>query len=97
MNYDSSDPVQVAKAEKDAEDLERDIMYIMKEPRGRRWIYTLIERTAHTNRVSHVADDPYSTAFNEGGRAIGLAVLEEIKRLAPNQYLVMMKELALDG
>ena len=64
MTYDASDPAQVAKAEKDEAERQRDMDYVLKEPRGRRFLYDLIYGACHVDRPSHVPGDSDTTAFN---------------------------------
>jgi hypothetical protein len=92
MTYDASDPAQVAKAEKEEADRQRDLDYILKEPRGRRFLYGLIYDTCHVGRLSHIPGDSDSTAFNEGARSVGEALLEQIRTQAKAKYMVMMHE-----
>lgn len=92
MTYDASDPAQVAKAEKHAEDLAKDLDYILKEPRGRRFLYGLIYDTCHVGRLSHTPGDSDSTAFNEGARAVGEALLEQVRTQARAKYILMLQE-----
>ena len=90
--YDASDEAQVAKAEKDAADREQDLDYILKEPRGRRWLYGLVYDQCHYDRVSHVPTDTHSTAFNEGARAVGASILSDLRERYPAKYLQMLEE-----
>lgn len=92
MTYDASDPAQIAKAEKEAEDRARDLDYILKEPRGRRFLYELIYDTCHVGRLSHIPGDSDSTAFNEGARSVGEALLEAIRVRSKPLYLKMLEE-----
>lgn len=94
--YDSSNEEQVRAAEKDVEDRTKDLDFIMGQPRGRRWIYDLIHETCHANRISHVPGSSDGTAFNEGARSIGLALLEEVRARNFGQFMLMMEENA-DG
>jgi hypothetical protein len=96
MTYDASDPAQVAKAEKAEADRMRDLEYVLKEPRGRRFLYSLIYDTCHVGRISHIPGDSDSTAFNEGARAVGEALLEQIRTQAKAQYMRMLEENHLD-
>lgn len=89
---DSSDEAQVTKAQKEQEDRDRDLSYILKEPRGRRWLYELIFATCHVSHLSHVPGDVHSTAFNEGARSIGERVLAEIQSRDFGKYLAMLEE-----
>ena len=92
MTYDASDPVQVAKAQKEEADRMRDLDYILKEPRGRRFLYGLIYDTCHVARLSHIPGDSDTTAFNEGARAVGEALLEMIRTQAKAKYMLMLEE-----
>ena len=92
MTYDASDPAQVAKAEKEEADRQRDLDYILKEPRGRRFLYDLIYGTCHVGRLSHIPGDSDSTAFNEGARSVGEALLEHIRTQAKAKYMLMLEE-----
>jgi len=92
MTYDASNPEHVAKAEKAEADRQKDIDYITKEPRGRRWLYSLIYDACHVARLSHVPGDADTSAFNEGGRAIGLALLEQLRDRNPERYMLMLSE-----
>ena len=90
--HDSSNPEQVKKAQKAEEDAKRDLEYILKEPRGRRWIYTFIHSTCHASQTSFVPGQPESTAYNEGARSIGEALLEEIRQNHFRMWAAMMAE-----
>lgn len=90
--YDSSDPEQVKNAQKDRDDRDRDIDYILASERGRRWVYELVFDKCHMHRLSHVPRDTHSTAFNEGSRAVGEAVLEEIRAHSFAKFMTMMEE-----
>jgi hypothetical protein len=92
MTYDASDPAQVAKAQKAEQDRERDLDYILKEPRGRRFLYDLIYGTCHVGRLSHIPGDSDSTAFNEGARSVGEALLEQVRTQAKAKYVLMLQE-----
>ena len=89
---DSADKAQVTAAEKRQEDEERDLEYILKEPRGRRWMYNHIYGDCHISLRSHVPGDPDSTAFNEGGRLIGEALNEHIRANHFHRWAAMMAE-----
>ena len=92
MTYDASDPAQVAKAQKHEEDLAKDLDYVLKEPRGRRFLYGLIFDTCHVNRLSHIPGDSDSTSFNEGARSVGEALLEQLRVQAKAKYMLMLQE-----
>lgn len=90
--YDASDEAQVKKAEEIEKDRERDLSYIVKEPRGRRWLYELIFDACHVSRPSHTPSDTHSTAFNEGARAVGERVLEELRTRHFSAFIQMLEE-----
>lgn len=92
MSYDSSDPAQIKKAEQDFEDREKDLDWILSEPRGRRFLYDLIHGVCHVDSPSHVPGDPNTTAFNEGGRAVGNALQQKLRERALSKYFLMLKE-----
>jgi len=94
--YDASDPDQVHEAEKDMADRDKDVVALMGQPRGRRWIYDLIWRTCHKDSISHVPSDKDSTAFNEGARSIGSALEIIIRRETPKMYIKMLEEYHFD-
>lgn len=92
--YDGGDPAQVKtkrQRAKRAEDRRLAALRgLMSIPEGRwlmRWHFELCHIHATSMRV-----DPYQTAFNEGMRNVGLAWLSDIIRVAPDEYLLMMKE-----
>lgn len=66
------------------------IVELMGRRNGRAWICDLLER-CHCFHSSF-KPDPYSTAYLEGERSIGLQLLESIHRAAPDQYIQMMRE-----
>jgi len=94
---DSSDEAQISKAEDQEKDRERDLEWILSSMRGRRWMYELIYTKAHVNGGSHVPGCSDSTAYNEGGRAVGNDILENIRMKHPRQFLKMLEENHFDG
>lgn len=90
--YDAKDKAQVDAAEKDAEDREKDLQWILSSPRGRRWIYDLIHHTCHTASLSFCQEGTHSTAFNEGARSVGEALLEEVRSRHFAAFIKMMEE-----
>ena len=90
--WDASDEAQVRASEKDVEDRSRDIEYIMRMERGRRWMHEMIFDTCHIQRLSYVVNDSDSTAFNEGAKSVGLSLLEQVKTNCPKLYRQMMEE-----
>lgn len=89
---DASDPAQVKRANDEAEDRVKDLAFLLKEPRGRRWVYNLVFNTCHVDAQSHVIGDHDQTIFNEGGRSVGLKLLEEIRVFHPKAHAQMLEE-----
>ena len=90
--YDSSDPEQIQKATDLDKDRDRDLLDIMKLPRGRRWMYNLIYGDCHVDRISHYPNDTHTTAYNEGARAVGQKVLEELRSKHFAAFITMLEE-----
>ncbi len=95
--YDASDPEHVREAEKDQADRDKDVLFIMKEQRGRRWMYDLIWDKCHKNGISHVPGDGDSTSFNEGSRSVGSALEEQLRQEVPVLYMKMLEENHFNG
>lgn len=89
---DTSDKDQVAAAEKHEQGVTLDIGFVMSQPRGRRWLHSLIYDKCHVGRLSHVPRDTHSTAFNEGARSVGEALLEELRSAHHALYITMLEE-----
>lgn len=92
--FDASDEDQVTRREREEQDRVADWAYILKEPRGRRWLYNLIYNTCHTSAQSLNLTDRSEvlTAFNEGSRSIGCLLLEEIRVHYPEAHKLMHEE-----
>lgn len=71
---------------------ERDASFrwLMTDRRGRRVVWRLLGE-AGVFRTS-MASTPALTAFNEGRRSAGLALLADISRLCPERYAEMQRE-----
>ena len=92
MMYDPSDPEHVAKATKEEADRAKDLDFVLSQPRGRRFLYGLIHDTCHVDRPSHVPSDSDATALNEGARAVGISLREQIRSQAKAKFLLMLTE-----
>ena len=90
--YDASNSDQIKMAEDNEKDREKDIDFIMSQPRGRRFMYELIRERCHARSVSHVPGDPHSSAFNEGARAVGEALELQLSREHHTLYIKMLDE-----
>ena len=93
----SSDKGQIDKAEDQEKDRARDFEWVLSSGRGRRWVYEQIYTVAHVSGGSHVPGCSDSTAYNEGARSIGEALLEDIRSNHPRQFLKMHEENHFDG
>jgi len=90
--YDASDPAHVKEAEKEEDDREQDILFVLGQPRGRRWLYEFIWRRCHLLAPSQVPGDRESTSFNEGARSVGIALHEQLRERSPKLYMKMLEE-----
>jgi hypothetical protein len=93
--FNASDPEQVKKQKLKAEirdDKRRAVLQgLLAFQDGRDWIWGLLEAT-NVFALSFVQGDPYATAFREGERNRGLALLHEIVRTDPESFTLMMQE-----
>lgn len=67
-----------------------DIVWLMGEPQGRRTVYTLLSRAGIWK--TSFTPDPYTTAFNEGQRNVGLMLLALVQQYTPQLYTTMIEE-----
>ena len=65
----------------------------MGDLRGLRIVWSLLGKSGVFR--SSMAGSPELTAFNEGRRDIGLALLADVKRLSPENYALMQSEQAV--
>lgn len=95
MVGNAADVKQVKKAkqyEKHREERERtDLQAILDTVHGRRFVWKQLS-DAGVFRLSYVPGDSHSTAFNEGRRNQGLALLLAVQQLDPTLYHLMAKE-----
>lgn len=66
-----------------------DLMWILADPRGRRFIWRLISRCG-VFKSSFTGNS--TTFFNEGTRDVGLWATAEVVEVRPEAYLEMMVE-----
>jgi len=90
--YDASDEAQIRAAMDTEKDRALDLSYVLREPRGRRWVYEMIFNTCHMHRLSFVPGDSHATAFNEGARSVGEALLDEIRTNHFGAFMQMLEE-----
>ncbi len=94
MTYDASDRKSIRKAEKAARQSDRTrqevITNLMSTTQGREWLWGLLE-SCHIFAQTFTSD-PLATAFAEGRRNIGLAILGDIMFACPDQYITAARE-----
>lgn len=67
-----------------------DVRWLMSTHQGRRFVYKVLADCGIYQRS--FTGSEATTAFAEGRRAVGLQLLDEITRLAFNDYLKMLGE-----
>lgn len=95
---DDLDPQIAEKRQADRELIKRTattaeamgFVWLMGEPQGRRVVHDLLA-AAGIWRTSF-SPDPYTTAFNEGQRNVGLRLMAQIQKFTPAQYAIMIEE-----
>lgn len=70
----------------------RGLQEIMQSANGRAWMHDVLHTRCHLMSGSHVAGCSDSTAFNEGARAIGTALVQDLIEIYPQHYLKMLSE-----
>lgn len=92
--FDAGDRGHVKKRKRRSQILEDErlafVAAAMGTPQGRAYFWGLLG-SCHVF-ASSWSPDPSATAFREGERNIGLAVLANIQAVAADQYVVMVKE-----
>lgn len=92
--YDASNRKDIRRAEKLARAAElarvEFIRAAMSTLQGRAWFHHLLS-FCNIFRTTF-ADEPTRTAFNEGGRNVGLMVYNDILQNIPDQFVRMMQE-----
>lgn len=75
-----------------------DMLAFLSSSQGRRLFWRLLEQSGLYS--SSYAESPTATAYNEGRRSFGLALLTEAQRVTPELYARALREqleaLALD-
>jgi hypothetical protein len=92
--YDAGNRRDVERREKSAKTArlqrQEDYRWLMGDVRGRRFLWDLFGRAGLFR--SSMGLTPELTAFNEGRRDLGLALLADVMRLCPEQYGRMQAE-----
>lgn len=86
---DDADSKQSQESEARRQQIEADFLFVMNDPRGRRFLWRLLERTG----VYRTTFRPNSEmAFLEGVRSVGVTYVADMHRLAFPQTVQMMQE-----
>jgi hypothetical protein len=92
--YDAGNPRHVERRQTSARTtrLQRndDFRWLMGDARGRRFIWNLLAKAGVFRSSMGLSAE--LTAFNEGRRDLGLAVLADLMRLCPDEYGRMQAE-----
>lgn len=93
-DYDTSDPQQVNNKRKKYARTRADRLHFveaaMTTEQGRAWFYDIMVRCRVVG--TPFVEDPYKTAFNCGMQNIGLQILDDIQKAAPEGYNKMIQE-----
>lgn len=73
-----------------AERADEDVLLVTKTPAGRRLLWRLLVQSGLFS--GSFVDSPTGTAFNEGRRSVGVALLREWQRVAPDEYALAFQE-----
>lgn len=97
----SYDPTDLSGQQQDKQEIEArkrvlrqqeigDLKWLMSSPRGRRFVWRLLDLSGPF-RLSFDTN-AMKMAFNEGNRNLGNQLLNEVMKLCPELYPVMVKE-----
>lgn len=93
MSHNAADISKVREArqrERDAAKLaDSDLKWMLSEPAGRRFLWKLMSDCGVFKSSFHPSSQIY---FNEGVRSVGLNILSDLTRLAPEAFPQMMLE-----
>ncbi len=81
---------ELAKSQREA-----DLRAVLQTPAGRRLYWRLVNEVSCAFGPSF-AGDAHATAYNEGRRAVGLAMVLEAQTLQPDEYVAMLAEAVQD-
>lgn len=70
---------------------ETDLRWVLSSPVGRRFFWRVLDDVCATFGRSYDGT-PLGTAFSEGRRSVGLALLTEAQRVAPSDYVHALQE-----
>ena len=92
--FNASDTRHLRRAAKAAKQAEAErgavVFRIMSDPAGRSFMHSLFLECSIFSTTFTL--NALGSAFNEGKRSVGLQLLADVVRWAPDQYLQMMRE-----
>ena len=92
--FNASDPEQVANRKRTQgrkkKSEEGTVKTILSTKDGRAWMLSILE-FCHIFAPSYTGE-AFSTAFQEGQRNVGLRLLADVTRIAPEEYALMLRE-----
>lgn len=92
MAYNAAERKDVRRAEKDQRLAQRSadevVFQLMSTTFGREWLFNQLGPVFATPYTP----DPTSTAFNCGIQSVALALMAQLVRVAPSEFILMMRE-----
>ena len=89
-NENQDSPDKIRQDQRKARN-EEGLTSVMGSPQGRAFVWWMIESSGALGQTFH--PDTRVSAFNEGKRALGLAILDQLKRVKYfDKYVLMLKE-----
>lgn len=67
-----------------------DMRVLLSSPAGRRLFWRVLTQSGLYS--SSYAESPTATAYNEGRRSLGLALMQEAQRVDPARYAMALRE-----
>jgi len=89
---DARDEAQIAKATKEERAPDAGLAHILSDRKARAFMWHVIDEICHVNVTSVQIGDPHLTAFNEGARQVGVALMNRIKDHDIEQWVTMLRE-----
>jgi len=90
--------LKAATAEKQARRRQmvlRDLRVVLALPEGRRTIWWLLDAMCRVNDDSHDPSSPFTTAYNEGRRSVGVGLQQHVVAASADAYVRMLTERTL--
>jgi hypothetical protein len=72
--------------------VEQDLRELVRLPAGRRFLWALIDERADLTTTTFCGADTHRSAYLEGRRSIGVDLVNQLRRVAPSDYVHMVGE-----